>query len=81
MPTDRHTLELEGYNALLADHCELTDRVARLEADVLTLVAGLRLLGCTVTIAEEIVEDYGHGVKLIRRRHLDGDDPNAHTGG
>lgn len=26
--SDRHGLELKGYNALLAEHCELVDRVA-----------------------------------------------------
>jgi hypothetical protein len=27
----RHQLELAGYNALLAEHCELMDRLAALE--------------------------------------------------
>lgn len=31
---DRHTLELTGYNALLADHCELSDQVAALVRQV-----------------------------------------------
>ena len=30
----RHQLEIKGYNELLAEHCELVDRVARLEAQL-----------------------------------------------
>ncbi len=33
-------LQVGGYPALLADHCELTDRVAALEARIAQLEAG-----------------------------------------
>ena len=78
MTTDRHDLELNGYNALLADHCELNDRVAAIEAllqrlRLPELVAEIEALGCLVTIriekqrpAEEIIVDLGHGWQIIR---------------
>lgn len=50
-PDIPHHLEVGGYPVLLADHCELADRVAALEARIAQLEAGAvrvidaRLLG------------------------------------
>jgi hypothetical protein len=61
----RHTLELRGYNEMLAEHCELVDHVAGFEqrlAAVEQMLADLRIpelvreleaLGCTVTLRIE----------------------------
>jgi hypothetical protein len=61
----RHRLENAGYNDLLAEHCELVDRVAgpteRLAAvehmladlHIPELVRELESLGCTVTVRIE----------------------------
>lgn len=34
---DRHKLEIRGYGELLAEFCELADRVATIEVEVATL--------------------------------------------
>jgi hypothetical protein len=75
--SDKPRLERAGYNALLAEHCELVDRVAEqqvsidaFERRIGNLEAELRRLGCTVNITEEIVVDFGHGWQIVRE--LDG---------
>jgi hypothetical protein len=62
----RHCLERDGYNALLAEHCELVDRVAVLMERVGNLEAELRRLGCQATLTQEIVIDMGHGWPIVR---------------
>jgi len=62
----RHTLEIDGYKALLAEHCELVDRLAAVEARIDNMAAELRRLGCTVTVEREIVADLGHGWQIVR---------------
>lgn len=61
----RHQLEIRGYNDLLAEHCELVDRLATIEARIAAveqmladmripeLVRELEALGCTVTVSIE----------------------------
>lgn len=69
----RHHLAIAGYNDLLAEHCELVDRVAsqQISIDALTrrienMAAELRRLGCTVNITEEIVVDSGQVYRIVR---------------
>jgi hypothetical protein len=75
----RHRLEITGYNELLAEHCELVDRVAAIEkllADLRLpeLVRELEALGCTVTrrieptptADREFVADLGGGWQIVR---------------
>jgi len=75
----RHQLEIKGYNELLAEHCELVDRVAAIEqmlADlrIPELVRELEALGCTVvlrieptpTADLEFVADLGGGWQIVR---------------
>lgn len=64
----RHQLEIRGYNDLLAEHCELVDRLATIEARIEQMAAELRRLGCTVNITEEIVVDLGHGWQIVRNQ-------------
>ena len=83
----RHQLEIKGYNDLLAEHCEISDRVAALETafEALNLRmenmgAELRALGCVVSInfvkerrpAKEIIADLGHGWQIIAECATDG---------
>lgn len=62
----RHELEIRGYNDLLAEHCELVDRVAALTARMEQMAAELRRLGCQTTITQEIIVDLGHGWQIMR---------------
>lgn len=69
----RHELEIRGYNELLAEHCELVDRVAAQQASIAALhlrienlAAELRRLGCAVEVTTEIVVDLGHGWQIVR---------------
>jgi hypothetical protein len=64
--SDKHRLELAGYNALLAEHCALVDQVAVLTTRVEQMAVELRRLGCTVSITQEIVVDLGHGWQIVR---------------
>jgi hypothetical protein len=75
----RHQLEIHGYNELLAEHCELVDRVAKIEEILVAiripeLVADLAEMGFTVTLAitptpkapAEFVADLGGGWQIVR---------------
>lgn len=69
----RRQLEIKGYNELLAEHCELVDRLADQQASIdalhlriENLAAKLRRLGCTVAISVKIVVDFGHGWQIVR---------------
>jgi hypothetical protein len=74
-----HHLEIAGYNALLAEHCELVDRMTKLEEMLVAmrlpeLARELEALGCTVTLRieptptadREFVADLGGGWQIVR---------------
>lgn len=48
--SDRHALEMGGYNVLLADYCELVDRVAALEETF--VLCGIPLVSQERVLAE-----------------------------
>jgi hypothetical protein len=66
----RHQLELAGYNALLAEHCELVDRVAAIEQMLerlgLTQMAVDEMLLIGRRSRHEIVADLGNGWQIVR---------------
>ena len=75
----RHQLEIKGYNELLAEHCELVDRMAEVEEMLIAmripeLVRELEALGCTVTLRieqtptadREFVANLGGGWQIVR---------------
>ena len=76
-------LKLNGYNALLADHCELVDLVAKL--DQRTAAQDVRIAQLEYLISEEImlglakphelrevVAELDHGWKIERQPAHDG---------
>lgn len=72
----RHQLELAGYNALLAEHCELVERVAKIEALIerlgLTQMADDEMLMIGSRSGKGIVANLVPEFKLLRTETADG---------